>query len=185
MSNKFPTAQGASWRQTVSRWNVCRGHSPPKAALSVLRFHASAFWSSLWHSWIKLTSCTSSKLSTSLSIYSQPPGHTSTHTHKSMCQWWTEATSTQLSPLQPYRCSNLRSCWMVVKYLYTSRFEGSPQLCWSKTILFIYLIIFITESLVCIQHDLDTGEKKTTIPILVKLTFFLIDIKLLRIRTSS
>ena len=46
------------------------------------------------------------------------------------------------------------------------------------------LYLFIIESLVCSQHVLDTREKKTT-PILVKLTFFLTHIKLLRIRTSS
>ena len=103
-----------------------------------------------------------------------------------MHQWLTEATSTQLPPLQH---SNLRSSsWMVVKkkkkkhHFYPFRCEGTPWFCWSKRIFFIYL--FIIESLVCSQHVLDTREKKTT-PILVKLTFFLTHIKLLRIRTSS
>lgn len=112
---------------------------------------------------------------------STPRTHKCTHIHKSMRQWLTEATSTQLPTLS----DPLPEWWLKKNkkhHFYPFRCEGTPWFCWSKRIFFIYL--FIIESLVCSQHVLDTREKKTT-PISVKLTFFLIHIKLLRIRTSS
>lgn len=168
----------------ASCWNVCRGCSASKAPLSVPRLPASGLWSSLWDAWIKLTFYIHRPNSQPHSQSTFNTQDKRTHVHKSMRQWVTEATSTQLPPLQR---SNLRSSsWTVVKKkkhtTFTFRCESTPWFYWSKRIFFSYL--FIIECLVCSQHVLDTREKKTT-PILVKLTFFLIHIKLLRIRTSS